>query len=279
MKEDQLLSMKAFSDFTGISQSTLRYYDKIGLFCPVLRKENNYRYYSPQQIITVKVIQVLSGLGVPLKQISEVEKARQPDTIQEILTGQESLLNAQIRHIRESYAIIHTFRRLIQAGCAANESEITDCFMEEQPIVMGQVNRFENNALFYEPFIRFCTQAPELRINLAYPIGGYFESMDAFLAEPAQPTRFFSLDPNGQHQKAGGRYLVGYTRGYYGEMNDLPGRLTAYAQTHKLRFNGPLYVIYLHDEVSIKDPDAYLAQVSVSVVPERPRAARMNGRV
>jgi DNA-binding transcriptional MerR regulator len=269
MDENQLLSMKAFSDFTGISQSALRYYDEIGLFSPVLRKENNYRFYSPQQIITIKLINVMASLNVPLKQISEMEKDRKPELIQEILTAQEGVLNAQIRNIQESYSIIHTLRSLIQAGCAANIDEIIDGQVEERALVMGPVNDFKDKLLFYEPFISFCKQAPDLRINLCYPIGGYFENMDVFLETPSQPTRFFSLDPNGQHRKSSGHYLTGYACGYYGEMGDLPERMVAYAKAHNLRFCGPLYVIYLHDEISVKAPDKYLSQASVLVEPQK----------
>jgi DNA-binding transcriptional MerR regulator len=276
MKEDQLLSMKAFSDFIGISQSTLRYYDEIGLFCPVLRKENNYRYYLPQQIITIKIIHVLTTLGVPLKQISEVENGRRPEVIQEILTAQERVLDAQIRSIQESYSIIHTLRQLIQVGCAANVDEISECQSEEQALVMGPVNDFKDYKSFYETFIHFCKQAPDLRINLSYPVGGYFESMDAFLEAPSQPTRFFSLDPNGQHRKSGGRYLTGYTRGYYGQMGDTPERLAAYADAHNLCFCGPLYVIYLHDEICIKDPNQYLSATSVLVEPQKEHGRKVS---
>jgi DNA-binding transcriptional MerR regulator len=59
MREDNLLNISDFSRIVGISPSTLRYYDTIGLFPPaVVGSENNnrYRYYSPMQITTVKII-------------------------------------------------------------------------------------------------------------------------------------------------------------------------------------------------------------------------------
>lgn len=62
-----------------------------------------------------------------------------------------------------------------------------------------------------------------------------------------------------------GLYLVGYTHGYYGQTNDLPGKMAAYAKKHGLVFNGAVYNIYLTDETSVIDPDQYLLQVSASV--------------
>jgi effector-binding domain-containing protein len=89
--------------------------------------------------------------------------------------------------------------------------------------------------------------------------------MNVFLNEPSQPTRFFSLDPNGKEKQPKGLYLTGYTRGYYGQTNDLPKRMAAFAKKNRLVFTGPVYNIYLFDEMSITDMNQYLLQVSASV--------------
>jgi len=41
--------------------------------------------------------------------------------------------------------------------------------------------------------------------------------------------------------------------------------MVAYAKEHDLVFNGPVYTIYLLDEVSIAKKDQYLAQTCVAV--------------
>ena len=69
------LSTQEFSKLSGIATSTLRYWDDIGLFSPRKRNpENNCRYYTPDQMIAVKFITVLSDLKIPLKIISDAEK-------------------------------------------------------------------------------------------------------------------------------------------------------------------------------------------------------------
>ncbi|WP_462351148.1 helix-turn-helix domain-containing protein [Fusobacterium varium] len=42
------------SELLKIPRSTLRYYDREGIISPKFRKENNYRYYTRAQIITIK---------------------------------------------------------------------------------------------------------------------------------------------------------------------------------------------------------------------------------
>jgi DNA-binding transcriptional MerR regulator len=260
--------MKKFSDFTGVNQTTLRYYDRIGLFSPVERGENDYRHYSPMQIITINLINVLTDLGIPLKQISEMEQGRTPRKILSVLTAHEKELDAQMRHLYESYSTIHVLRELIRTGCEADESEVYDVKMDAAPLIMGEVNHFEDGKLFYEAFIKFYKQAQGMGMNLNYPVGGYFESIDAFRASDSQPTRFFLLDPHGHQQKPAGQYIMAYSRGYYGDMGDAEERITKYADEYGLEFAGPLYVVYVHDEISIKEPDRYLSQVSVLVKPK-----------
>jgi hypothetical protein len=89
--------------------------------------------------------------------------------------------------------------------------------------------------------------------------------MDDFINGPSKPMRFFTIDPNGCDRKEEGLYLVGYTRGYYGEVNDLPARMAGYANDNGLIFIGPVYNVYLFDEMSILDKNNYLLQVSAPV--------------
>ncbi|MCL2719488.1 MAG: MerR family transcriptional regulator [Lachnospiraceae bacterium] len=288
MKE--FLTIKKFSELSGIEESTLRYYDEIGLFSPAKRdKENNYRLYSPEQIIAVNFITVLSGLNIPLKTIGEMMDKRTPEGIMRLIEQQQKQLDMEMQRLRECYSVIHERMELIQYGTRLqkgykvidgwrvdddaeldggdyiDENSISILKRNEKAYILGQLNEFAEGELFYEPFMRFCNSAKDLRINLNYPIGGYHENMKHFLDSPGKPNRFFSLDPTGNLKRAAGEYLIGFKRGYYGEMGDLPGRMAAYATENALTVTGPVYVMYLHDEICIKEPTQYLAQVSVAV--------------
>jgi len=265
MNESDLLSIKQFSEFSGIKQSVLRYYDEINLFNPVHRGENGYRYYSPQQLITVKHINVLNALNTTLKDIGDMSKNRTPQGILNLLHKQECKFDEEMRRLQIAYSITHIFRGLIQTGISATENEMLVCKMEKMSIDLGPYNAFGDNKLFYETFIDFCKVSKNMKINLSYPVGGYFEGIEDFEKNPSQPTRFFSIDPTGDSEKEEGDYLVGYTRGYYGDMGDVPQKFKDYADEHDLIFNGPIYVIYLLDEMSIRESKQYLAQVSVPV--------------
>jgi len=261
------LSIKEFSELSGIEPTTLRYWDDIGLFSPEKRDpDNGYRYYSPLQIIAVNFVTVLRNLGISLKAISQIEGTREPDTVMNLVEQQEFLLDKEIRKLQEAHSVIHTRRALIQAGQRADVSQISVDNLPERMLILGPPNEeFQEAGDFFPPFIDFCNHADTLRINLNYPIGGYYTGLETFCAAPAEPQRFFSWDPNGNTARKAGEYMVAYSYGHYGDFDDAPQRMSAYAQKHNLTCKGPVYCIYLFDEVSTKDPSRYLSQISVEV--------------
>jgi effector-binding domain-containing protein len=74
------------------------------------------------------------------------------------------------------------------------------------------------------------------------------------------------MDPDGPDTLAGGKYLMGYTRGYYGQTNGIQLKFKEYAEKNNCKFEGPVYNIYLLNELSVPDHDKYLLQVSCKLV-------------
>lgn len=283
------LTIKEFSQLSGIETTALRYWDDIGLFSPAKRDlENNYRYYTAEQIVAVNFIAVLSNLNVPLKTIAQMTD-RSPEKTAKLIEQQEKLLDREMQRLRDCYSIIHTRREMIYEGIQALEgfyvldgirqeararapgaeqvgiNDITVLQRESLAYIRGLKNVFKEGERFYESFIKFCGNADLLRINLNFPIYGMHESLPGFLKAPGQPDYFISMDPAGNCEIESGRYLIGFTRGNYGELGNLPERLATYAREHSIITSGPVYTMYLLEETCTKDPSQYLAQVSVAV--------------
>jgi len=260
---EMMVSIKEFAEFVGVRQSVLRYYDDIGLFSPAERGENNYRYYTLPQIQTIKLIETLRSLNMPLKQIEEIMASRDPSTMVDILSEYEIKLHSELRSLQENFSLIHTLRTQIQSGISQDEHEIGVKFIEERRIALGPLTDFLPGESYHRVFSEYYRVARRLRVNLSYHIGGYFDTFEEFLATPSRPKRFFSLDPNGLDLMLPGNYLVGHVKGDYGEVKDLPDRLSAFAKEHKLKAVGPVYHLYPLNEVCIEDPADYLARISV----------------
>lgn len=64
----------------GLSQDTLRYYEKIGLIPPVNRNSGNIREYNEDDIRWIEFIKCMRGAGIPVKVLVEyVRLFRQGD--------------------------------------------------------------------------------------------------------------------------------------------------------------------------------------------------------
>ncbi len=62
-------SIKAASELTGITEDTIRYYEKIGLLPRAQRKENSHRVYSEGDVELMKLISCLKKTGLPLDEM------------------------------------------------------------------------------------------------------------------------------------------------------------------------------------------------------------------
>lgn len=65
-----LYKIGEFSNMTGLSVKTLRYYDDIDLFKPIdVDLFTGYRYYSYDQIHDLEIINILKSVGFSLEEI------------------------------------------------------------------------------------------------------------------------------------------------------------------------------------------------------------------
>jgi hypothetical protein len=82
LKPEDYLPIGEFARIVGITPNSLRVYDSKGIFSPAKRGnglENDYRYYAPMQITTIKMIRILTKIGVPHRTILEMATSRTPE--------------------------------------------------------------------------------------------------------------------------------------------------------------------------------------------------------
>jgi len=268
---DDYLSIQEFSKLSGVESSTLRYWDEMGLFSPMMRNpDNNYRYYSTVQLLALNFVTTLSDLELPLKTIADLREERTPEKLMDLLDKQEKRMDMEMRNLRQRYSIIHARRELINTGLRTVDSdEISVQRKEALTMFLWPRNEYKEGDTFIEALADLVSSTGDYHINLSFPVGGYFDNIEALISAPNKPNHFISIDPIGFHIQKAGDYLVGSVRGYYGDLGDLPERMAAYAREHSFNINGPVYVTYLFEEISTKDPSQYLAQCYTPVSKKR----------
>ena len=71
------MNMKRFSELTGLSSHTLRYYEKIGLLKNIRRNNSGHRQYTQQDLLWFGFIIRLKETAMPLDQILEYAALRE----------------------------------------------------------------------------------------------------------------------------------------------------------------------------------------------------------
>ena len=261
-----LYSIREFAQLSGVDASTLRYWDDIGIFSPITRNpDNNYRYYSLAQLLALNFVTTLSDLGIPLKTISDLRTSRDSEELLRVLEKREKELDLELRTLRLRSSIIHARQELVRYGLKVDDKDISILPRENKALILWPRNVYQEGDTFLEPLAAFIVKAGDHFINLSFPVGGYWDNFGSFLKDPSRPDRFFSIDPVGKHIRKEGNYLVGYARGYYAEMGDLPERMEAYIKEKAINVAGPVYTMYLNEEISTRDTSQYLATTMVAV--------------
>ena len=265
LDETSLLTIHQFSEMTGVPDSTLRYYDSLGLLSPASRGRNHYRYYLPHQVSSLNFITILTELGVPLAQVADLIKNRTPDHVLNILMERERELDLELKKLQSTYALIHTFQKNIIFGEHVNLGEITHGHLKDTPIVIGKKNDWEKEPSFFNHFAAFCKYVAREKINLHYPVGGLFLSFGNFEENPTKPDHFFSVDPGGEDKMEAGKYVTGYAKGSFAKLANISEKLKNFAKNENLNLCGKVYVTYLLDEVTQMDESEYLAQIRAKI--------------
>lgn len=106
-----------FSRICQVSIKALRHYEKIGLLTPSrVDPDNQYRYYSLEQLDAVKAITFMKDLGIPLKTIKDVIlQGSQPQDIKAILEEQRTRLIEDLNQLNGRLVRLSRWKNAMEA--------------------------------------------------------------------------------------------------------------------------------------------------------------------
>lgn len=260
------LSILEFSKLSGESASKLRYWDKVGLLHPAHRSDkNNYRQYERSQIDALNLITTLSSLGLSHKSITELLASRNPELMSNLLHKLDAQLIHDIDTLLRRCSFIHAWREMIYLGMTATDGSIQEMELDERKMNELPRNVYDSGENFMTPIFTYLSQSKSLGMNPLLPMAWLYDSIESFKVSSDCPNYFLSIDPDGKTVRRAGRYLVGFVRGNYGELGDMPDRMIEYAAAHSLSLSGPVYAMYIHTHFCTNDPSQYLAKCSVAI--------------
>ena len=105
------MTIKEVSEKYGVSQDTLRYYERIGLIPPVARTAGGIRNYTESDIGWVETAVCMRNAGVPIEALIEYVKLYQEGDA--TFEARRQLLQEQYDHLKEQkQQIEQTMKRL-----------------------------------------------------------------------------------------------------------------------------------------------------------------------
>ena len=90
-----------FRAWTGVSEATLRFYERLGLIAPSRDTENDYRYYNEIDFIRLIQIKQLSCFDIPLSELPSERKNVSIDGMCGVLVERRKALEAEIDQLYE----------------------------------------------------------------------------------------------------------------------------------------------------------------------------------
>jgi len=118
-------TIKQVAEKTGISEATLRYYDKEGLFPYMERKESGYRLFGDREMEQIRYIECFKTAGFEIKDIKEYFDliAKGDSTLKvrlELMQKRREILEQKKLEIEKSIALVDKkvdyYKRAVENG-------------------------------------------------------------------------------------------------------------------------------------------------------------------
>jgi len=267
MKKGGFFSVKDFAKMSRIPKDTLLYYDRIGLLPPEERGDNKYRYYSILLLATVNMIRTLQRLGMSLEEIKDLKDRRTPQLAREVLPRQIAKIDEKINGWIRSRKLLLTLIKVINDASNVDETSITIQFLPAEAIVLGGVNDYSRGRDAYDALLSFYNEIgekyPEMDTN--YPVWAVFSGDRIKRGDWVNPDRYYFHNPDGYDRKPAALYAIGYTRGGYGQCDEVYYRMLDYIKRNGFEICGDVYEEYPLNEICVAESDNYLIRVMVVV--------------
>lgn len=279
MKQKTYMTISEFGRLTGIKRANLIFYDKIGLLSPDFRGDNDYRYYSKQQLGSAYLILTLRELGMNLDTIRRYARERTPEKMLLLFEEQKKKIDQEILRLRRTKDILGMYADMAQEGILWSTDEVLLQEKKKEPVFLGSPSSQPKTD--DEKSIDFFLYASDAGMDLGYPLGCIIEkqALEAFLHKKQQTgytatadypennvyRYYFKVNQGHNAFKPQGLYAV--TCGFcgYGETHFLYERLIQFIGEKGLQICGDAYEESLLNEMAIIEDSRYLFKVEIPV--------------
>lgn len=269
INKDLYFTTGEFAKLAGVTKHTLFHYDKIGLFSPEIKLDNDYRYYSITQLDVFDVIWNLKELDMPLSDIKNYLDYKSPQALIKLLDEEEKIIDRKLAKLKKAKKLLQFKSNFIQKVLQKDFSRIELLETLPQYYILTHTSS-SNDKELAKKIGELVTLGEKLGIKSPYGIGflqygtkvqqGIYNDYRHIYLLLDTPPKGVSYET-----KSGGKYLYGYHQGSWKQIGETYRRMLAYAREHELELDDLFFEDYLLDELTVNGPDNYVIQITVPV--------------
>lgn len=265
---EKLFTTGEFADLCGVKKQTLFHYDDIGLLKPEYRRQNNYRYYSVQQLEVFNVIDMLKEIGMSLAEIKTFLQFKTSKNAIELLSEKEKVLKMKIKKMQRTQKLIQNQKKQIEEALRLNFDQFT---IEE----MGTERYILSENILNLPHKDIMKAIMSFLKNIKQE-GLIIDNGGALIRQEQVEARDYLNYSNLYIQteqrdlaktliKKAGKYIVGYHKGSYVTIHETYDKIKKYLDKKGYRVCGDSFeeYLYLMEGISLNVEDNYVTKIMI----------------
>ncbi|MBS4980439.1 MAG: MerR family transcriptional regulator [Lachnospiraceae bacterium] len=264
-KEIKRLTTAQFAKLHEVNKRTLHYYDEIGLFHPLTKAENGYRYYDISQSIDFEYIRMLKELNMSIEEIQTYRKNPTPADFLRISDAKEKELEKEIQKLKDIKTTMQTKKEQIIFCETLQEQEIRieECKSERILVYPYEFSEDDISQIFYH--LKDIWGIEQIRMG----IGSFISLDNLYKMNFDKYEGIYTIALNNRSVpntliKSKGKYLCGYQKGTWDKLPILYQKMLDYAQKNNLELVGYAYEVGLNDFV-ISDANDYITKIMIKI--------------
>jgi DNA-binding transcriptional MerR regulator/effector-binding domain-containing protein len=259
-----------FSKIVGVTKHTLFHYDKLGIFSPEIKGENEYRYYSAFQVEPFFVISALKELGMPLKEIKAYLDIRNPNELIALLNNQNNKIDTEINRLLAIKNLISQKIKTTQSIFNINDEKIFISKEERELFFISNAlpnSEYGNIPLSFAIHMRYCT---ENNIISPFTVGQMLSLENVKEANYNLYSFFYTkisspLAENNFYTKEAGSYLTAYHTTGYESIGETYLKILEFADKNNLSLGKYFFEDVILDELSVSGYENFVVKTSILI--------------
>lgn len=269
MLRNKYMTTGEFAKVMKVTKHTLFHYDDIGLFCPEIVTEQNYRYYSLDQMERFNTIMLLKDLGMSLEEIRDFLSDRSTEKFLDVFEKREQQIDIEIAKLKATKKWMKQRRRKLIEARELDYSVVEIKHAPRRFYLFEYVEDTSSQA-FNKKINELVTRYESYQTGNDYDIAyiqharyvgnNIYDAYDniALLLEDKPPRGEYETLPEGD-------YLTAYHIGHWQTIGEAYQRLFQYQEEHGLITDEEYLEYYVVDDFTAESMDNYVTEISVRV--------------